>query len=138
MVHYSLGTLVPYLVPLDLGGSNRFLLFHYWLSSPASLIYSLSPAPSSVSSAFITIPSLEPSGMNFVPCWDPNGYRYRSAINKEEKHIINKDDNKLNLSCIQRNENLSNNEIEFLTHSHGQKRKKSIKEYEEMRSLIHC
>lgn len=40
---------------------------------------------------------------------------------EEEMQIINEDNNTLNLTYTQGNSNLSNNEVEFLTHSHGQK-----------------
>lgn len=115
------GSLVPYLVPSALGGRNSFLLFCLWLPHQLPIFYLLPQScPSSGSSAFITVPIFEPSAMNSVSCWDPYGYRYEPAI-QEESQIFNKDNSTLNLTCTQRNPNLSNNEVEFLTHLHGAK-----------------
>lgn len=116
------GSLVPYLVPSALGGRNSFLLFCLWLPRQLPIFYLLPQfCPSSGSSAFFTVPLFEPSGMDSISCWDPYGYRYEPAIQEEESQIFNKDNNTLNLTCTQRNPNLSNNEVEFLTHSHGRK-----------------
>lgn len=52
------------------------------LTSALSFIYSLSPAPSSVTSAFIAAPSFEPSGVNSFSSWEPNRHRYKPAIHR--------------------------------------------------------